>query len=111
MTRQRPCLRPEVARFAALMEERRRQRDDRPGGQGQSIGWLFGHLCDEVDELQAALVLVANPASGQSLAETYLKRTAAAVACADIANFAMMMADVRGAPARSPRASRPNRPS
>jgi len=91
-------IRPAVAQFATLMEAKLRQRDDRPGWKGQSVDWLLGRLCDEVDELRMALLLVDRPEPEQSPRETFerLALASAADECADVANFAMMIADVLG---------------
>lgn len=49
-------IRPEVMRFAALMEEKLRKNDHKGGWQACSPGWLYGRLCQEVDELKKALL-------------------------------------------------------
>jgi len=74
-------LRPEVASFAALMEAELRKHDDRPGWKGEDPHWLLARLNEEVIELANALL-----DHSKSLPHE----------AADVANFAMMIADVCG---------------
>jgi len=74
-------LRPAVAAFAALMEAELRKHDDRPGWKGCDPHWLLARLNEEVIELANALL-----DHSESLPHE----------AADIANFAMMIADVEG---------------
>ena len=76
-------LRPEVLAFAYLMERELRKHDDRPGWKDCRPDWLMGRLMEEVDELDTAIVGRFGPWSVASEA-------------ADVGNFAMMVADVRG---------------
>jgi NTP pyrophosphatase (non-canonical NTP hydrolase) len=74
--------RAEVAAFAGLMEDRLRRHDDRRGARGwrvESRHFLFGRLREEVEELRGAVV-------PDAIAEE----------AADVANYAMMIADVAG---------------
>lgn len=73
-------LRPEVARFAQLMERRLRANDHKGGWRGDTPHALLRRLREETDELYLAITAedVGNEA-------------------ADVANFAMMIADVCGA--------------
>jgi len=82
-------LRPEVAAFAMLMEAELRKHDDRPGWKHCNLDWLLGRLREETGELSDAVFI-----RGQHTAEE----------AADVANFAMMIADVSGGlkPAPSP---------
>ena len=75
-------LRPEVAAFAMLMEEELRKHDDRPGWKDCSPGWLMDRLHQELKELSSAL--------NHDIAEAVPREAA------DVANFAMMIADVSG---------------
>lgn len=81
--------RPEVAAFANLMECQLRANDHKPGWKGEAIGSLRNQLFREARELSDALNLrIMDPSNA-----------AAAVGreAADVANFAMMIADVAGA--------------
>ncbi len=73
-------LRPEVRAFAGLMEAKLRENDHKPGWKHDDPYALFRRLCEEVGELRAALK----------------KPFAVAGETADVANFAMMIADVCG---------------
>ncbi len=77
-------LRPEVEAFAALMEEKLRRHDDRPGWQGCSVDDLLGDLRYHVRKL--ALTLDATADAGDR-----------GRAAADVGNYAMMIADACGA--------------
>ena len=83
-------LRPEVAAFAMLMEAELRKHDDRPGWKQSSPNWLMERLQEELKELSVALDYKGPCGVGQE--------------AADVANFAMMIADVSGGmkPAPSP---------
>jgi len=74
--------RVEVAAFAGLMEDRLRRHDERRGAdgwKGETLDFLFDQLQGEVDELQVARL-------PDAIAEE----------AADVANYAMMLADVAG---------------
>ena len=75
-------LRPEVASFAALMEAELRKHDDRPGWKNEDVQWLFSRLKDESTELIKAIHTKGPISIGRE--------------AADVANFAMMIADVYG---------------
>ena len=76
-------LRPEVRAFALLMEERLRANDHK-GGWKQCVGsWLLGRLIEEVGELREEM-LVADTTGAHCVGDE----------AADVANFAMMIADV-----------------
>lgn len=73
-------LRPEVAAFAALMEQRLRENDHKPGWKEDDPRELYERLDEEAGELDYALAI----------------RDGIAKEAADVANFAMMIADVCG---------------
>ena len=75
-------LRPEVQWFAEQMERTLRKNDHKGGWQVDSSGALLTRLKEETEELQAALI------QGQDIAPEYSIKEAA-----DVANFAMMLAD------------------
>lgn len=81
--------RHEVRAFARLMEKKLRKHDDRPGWKDETRGWLLSRLRDETEELHRA---IHKPDHGQPLDSELIGREAA-----DVANFAMMIADVCGA--------------
>lgn len=83
--------------FADAMEAKldaNRHKGDREGWSMESPEWLFGRLLVEVSELHAAMIDKSkrwppeNSARGHALAIRS--------ECTDIANFAMMIADVAG---------------
>lgn len=94
-------LRPEVAAFAAAMEAQLRKHDGARGVRGWANayhGWLMDRLREEVDELDGVLLRVFKPGPPEVLPEA-----------ADVANFAMMIADVCGdLPAPQPAAPAPD---
>ena len=79
-------VRPEVRAFADAMEERLAANDHKPGWIGDSPHALLARLREEATELQVVLNSSATPGR-----ETILREAA------DVANFAMMIADVCGA--------------
>lgn len=79
-----PALRPEVAAFAQATEARLRANDHKPGWKGDDPGRLMERLREEVDEVR------------DELSPTSRSREYIAAECADVANFAMMIADVCG---------------
>lgn len=84
---------PYVRRFARVMEaklEANRHKGDRPGWMKEGLGALLERLEEEVDELRDVLALL--PANGFQLASPELKEEILGEA-ADVANFAMMVAD------------------
>jgi hypothetical protein len=77
---------PYVDAFAEIMEaklERNRHKGDREGWKNCTLEYLFKSLRKEVRELKDALEGTAN-------------RYGVAEECADVANFAMMIADWKG---------------
>jgi len=86
-------LRPEVAAFARLMEDRLQANEQKGGWKGCSVSWLFDRLMGEANELSHEL---------EARAYMWVDKEAA-----DVANFAMMIVDVcgrlkSGVPAPSP---------
>ena len=80
-----------VEAFARLMESKlaeNRHKGDRDGWQTISSEELLQLLRDEVDELSVALI--------RNRAPNARTRKAVRRECADIANFALMIADVAG---------------
>lgn len=76
-------MRPEVYRFAVEMERILASHDDRPGWEDESSDYLLERLKEEVDELEKALAQ-----TNEGRPEKVFKEAT------DIANFAMMIADV-----------------
>lgn len=81
-------LRPEVRSFANAMEEKLRANDHKGGWEEMRPEWLTGRLKGEVEELCEAV----HPAQGP--ADRFPDRIIGEAA--DVANFAMMVADVCG---------------
>jgi hypothetical protein len=73
-------VRPEVARFALLMEAKLRANDFKRHWSCSSLQYLSARLTQERKELSEAIAT----------------RTGVGEECADIANFAMMIADKCG---------------
>lgn len=78
-------LRPEVLAFAHIMEQKLRENDHKSHWSDCAPSWLLGRLREETTELAGAI------GSGYKSPE-HIGREAA-----DVANFAMMIADVAGA--------------
>lgn len=78
-------LRPQVRRFAKLMELRLRANDHKGGWQDDSMRALFRRLKEECDELDEAITYRV------SRGEKNVGHEAA-----DVANFAMMITDISG---------------
>jgi NTP pyrophosphatase (non-canonical NTP hydrolase) len=72
-------VRQEVKRFAEVMERKLQENDHKGGWRGEHPAWLLGRLLEEISELEEAL--------------RQANRRAIERECADIANFAMMIAD------------------
>lgn len=91
--------RPWVDAFAGEMEAKlaaNRHKGDRDGWRCETAGWLMGKLKDEVDELQAVLMRRHTQCSCGLVTERDAQPSEIRAECADIANFAMMIADVAG---------------
>lgn len=89
-----PHVRPEVWRFALLMERELARHDDRPGWKHTDPNWLFTRLLEEAEELRQTMIDLGGRggAGARERAEERIGPEAA-----DIANFAMFIADVAGA--------------
>jgi hypothetical protein len=100
-------LRPEVAAFAQLMEAKLRENDHKGGWQHDGTDALLKRLREEADELQyvtetSGAWCSAPPRSVLNTEE----RIRVAREAADVANFAMMIADVCGGLADNLRAEK-----
>lgn len=101
-------LRPEVRAFARLMEAKLREHDDRPGWNDPTIGdmerddaltWLLDRLVEEADEVHDALCEYIGDDDDDEEDRRHPDRAKhAAWEAVDVANFAMMIADVLGFP-------------
>lgn len=99
------AVRPEVAAFAVLMEQQLRANDHKPGWKRDHAAALLHRIADEYDELSNALRRRADIATDYepSRGSDPLWGDPEAIAtligkeAADVANFAMMVADVCGA--------------
>lgn len=76
-------MRPEIRSFAELMEAQLKANDHKPGWKNDSFKQLFDRIHEELHELREACVF------GGS--EEQIRKEAS-----DVANFAMMIADVFG---------------
>jgi NTP pyrophosphatase (non-canonical NTP hydrolase) len=85
-----PRWRPEVAAFADLMERELRANDHKPGWKGENPWPLLDRLREELGELWDEL----QPGSRTNIGAW---RGRVGAEAADVANFAMMIADVCGA--------------
>lgn len=87
-------MRPEVQRFAEIMEAKLVANDHKPGWKGDSAIALLNRLWEESNELGEAIAArpygIANDLLNAS------ERAHIAAEAADVANFAMMIADVCG---------------
>lgn len=72
--------RPEIVKFAACCEEKLRENDYKNHWSGETLEYLHRRLYDEFGELKRAMK--ANKSKADIMRE-----------CADISNFAMMIAD------------------
>jgi NTP pyrophosphatase (non-canonical NTP hydrolase) len=79
-------VRPEVARFAELMEQKLRANDHKGHWRGSSLSYLIARLREECGELIDAVLYEEDSTPGHITEEA-----------ADVANFAMFIADVAGA--------------
>jgi len=79
-------LRPKVRRFAEYMELKLRENEHKPGWQSDPAPGLLRRLREETVELEDILELKESP----------VLRTFVTGEAADIANFAMMLADNEG---------------
>lgn len=79
-----PFIRPSVQRFANAMEGQLRHNDHKGGWSGQGQGWLLMRLKQEVLELELEL---------QKVRKMRNAVTHVVAEAADVANFAMMIAE------------------
>jgi NTP pyrophosphatase (non-canonical NTP hydrolase) len=90
--------RPAVLRFARLMEAQLREHDDRPGWQDCTLDWLYGRMVEEAEELREAIERAPGQRRGSVSDDWREDYQRAREEAADVANFAMMIADVLGSP-------------
>lgn len=77
--------RPEVEAFGFLMEQILRKNDHKRGWKNLSLEWLLNKLREEVNELEVEI---------NRFKPTESKIREAVCECVDVANVAMMIADV-----------------
>lgn len=80
-------LRPAVQAFAEAMERKLRKNEHKGGWKDCTWDWLYSRMTDEMCELARAARAADHDGSKRGLLEE----------AADVANFAMMIADVCGA--------------
>ena len=94
-------LRPEVAAFAQLMEAKLRENDCKGGWKDEQTSYLSRRCGNELEELRAAIQRQRKEWMTGFPPVSAEKREALRVdvgrEAADVANFAMMIADVCGA--------------
>lgn len=90
-------LRPEVAAFAQLMEQKLRENDHKGGWQHESLHYLIRRVGEEYGELHALCYKDVNQLLGVPPVLPRERIEAFGREAADVANFAMMIADVCGA--------------
>lgn len=81
-------IRKELQWFSQEMETKLKKNDHKGGWDKSTISWLLGRLKDEVKELEE--VLNEEP---ETNTEQLSKMQRTIAECADVANFAMMIAD------------------
>jgi NTP pyrophosphatase (non-canonical NTP hydrolase) len=102
MEREAAELRPEVLAFAKLMEKKLRQNDHKGGWQREDPDYILKRLREEVEEIAAygghlvgaQIRHLEHPDDPQQKSS---KADSIGEECADVANFAMMIADNSGA--------------
>ena len=77
-------LRPEVLAFALIMEKELRKHDDRPGWKDDTAHSLIRRIMEETEQLYTSVNFCID--TPEQIASN----------AADVANMAMMVADVRG---------------
>lgn len=98
-------IRPQVAAFALLMEAKLRENDHKGHWKDEALGYLLGRLEEERRELDVAVERW-RTYRGRAEDRINVGREAA-----DVANFAMMLADSCGALAATPPATREAAPA
>ena len=83
-------LRPEVQIFAEAMERKLRQNDHKGGWENMPLGWLRGRLGEETKELDVSITAYIDEI--ECCGDLSKPRQAILLECADVANFAMMIA-------------------
>jgi hypothetical protein len=83
-------VRPEVKAFALAMEAKLKENDHKRGWKQERKDWLYGRLQEEVEEL--GHLLGGLQSVGKFSSPEYRKKILREAA--DVANFAMMIADV-----------------
>jgi len=78
-------MRREITRFANIMETKLDENESKGGWQNDAAVVLWGRALEELTELY--WVLLENPESSTKIGKE----------CADVANFMMMISDIRGA--------------
>ncbi|MCK5601150.1 hypothetical protein KAR91_04720 [Candidatus Pacearchaeota archaeon] len=89
-----PELRPELEWFAEQMEKKLKENDDKRGWAGEKLSWMHSLLEREVKEVKAAFKDLGDASwSGD---EEHINDALEEVVeeAADVANFAMMIADL-----------------
>jgi len=82
-------VRSEVKAFSEIMEQKLKENDHKSHWGNLENSWLIGRLKDELKELENAIYKApSQDAEWQEKLDIELQRE-----CADIANFAMMIAD------------------
>jgi hypothetical protein len=90
MNKAKDVLREEVYHFAMIMEAQLRKHDDRPGWRGESFRYLIFRLNEELNELYACF---SHPVLMDGEVEPLADPEKIIFEAADVANFAMMIAD------------------
>ena len=92
-------VRPEVLAFAHLMESKLKKNDHKGGWKNCDPSWLFNRMYEEIEEIKIPLLTDKN----EQAKRRHEQRDRISLECADVANFAMMIADVCGiAPTPAP---------
>ncbi len=89
-------LRPNVLSFACAMEKKLRENDHKGGWDNSLSSWLLDRLEEEINELKTARTAYINAIDPLTSTHEQLEpyRKAILDECADVANFAMMIASV-----------------
>lgn len=88
-------IRPEVQSFAGLMEQVLRTNDPKGDLENCSLAYLLSRMYDGVDEVKTEIVTYTNARLRYPHMVKDLERLEDSIKkeCADVANFAMMIAD------------------
>ena len=106
-------VRPEVQKFAAIMEVQLKTNDHKGGWHGEESEWLIARLREETDELEEALSAlhrmerdlkrIRDPFESEVLIrDIHSQRMKVAREAADVANFSMFSVDVENGLQYSP---------